>query len=150
MVRAAALFLLLAPMTLMAQTSPEVLDRALLLRQTICGPIAIRAQMVDTSDLSVQPSQRVKITLNNLTSTPIVLERLTIHFSNETPTSHDGFGIETRLEVGARQEAVFAESTTVPDTVNYVELNSVRYADGSSWQPTNGEVCRIVPERLRN
>jgi hypothetical protein len=106
--------------------------------------------MVDTSDLGVQPSQRVKITLNNRTSKPIVLERLTIHFSNETSTSHDGFGMETRLEVGARQEAVFAESTTVPDTVSYVELNSVRYADGSNWQPNNGEVCKIVPERLRN
>jgi hypothetical protein len=150
MVRAAAFLLLFAPMTLMAQTSTEVVDRALLLRQTICGPIGIRAQMVDTSDLGVQPSQRVKIALNNLTSTPIVLERLTIHFSHETPTSPGGFGIETRLEVGATQEAVFAESTTVPDTVSYVELNSVRYADGSNWQPINGEVCKIVPERLRN
>ena len=147
MVRAAAFLVLFGPLTSMAQTSTG-LDRSLLIRQTICGPIGVRAQMADTSDLGI-PSQRVRITLNNLTSKPIVLERLTIHFSNETATAGAAFGMETRLEVGARQEAVFAESTSIPNPVSSVQFNSVRYADGSSWQPSDGEVCNIAPEPLK-
>jgi hypothetical protein len=134
-------------LTLVAQRT--VLDRALLLQQPTCGPIGLRAQMVDASDLGI-PSQRVKITLNNLTSQPIVRESFTIHFSNETLASGAPVELETRVGVGAKQEAVFAESTSVPNPVSYVEFNSVRYADGSSWQTDNGAVCTIVPEGLRN
>jgi hypothetical protein len=147
MVRAAAFLVLFSSLTLMAQRTD--LDRSLLSQPTICDSIGIRAQMVDASDLGI-PSQRVKITLNNLTSKAIVLERFTIHFSNETPTLGAPFEAETRLEVGARQEAVFAEATSVPNPVSYVQFNSVRYADGSSWQPSDGEVCKTVPEPLRN
>jgi hypothetical protein len=143
MVRTVAFLVLFSSLTLMAQKS------SLLLQPTICGPIGLRAQMVDTSDLGI-PSQRVKITLSNLTSKPIILERLTIHFSDQTPTSGAAFGMETRLEVGAKKEAVFAEATSVPNPVSYVEFNSVKYADGSSWHPNDGAVCKIVPEPLRN
>jgi hypothetical protein len=133
----------------MAQTT-AVMDRALL-RQTICGPVGIQAQMLDTSlDGLVELHQKVGFTLNNLKTIPIVLERVTLHFGGETPTSGAPFEWETRVPVGARQEAVFAELTTVPNPVSYVELNSVRYADGSSWHPDGGKVCKIVPDPLRN
>jgi hypothetical protein len=58
--------------------------------------------------------------------------------------------LETRVEVGAKQEASFVELFSGSDPVSYIELNSVRYADGSGWQPENGAVCKIVPEGLRN
>jgi hypothetical protein len=150
LVRTASLVLLFGSLNLLAQTSTEILDRALL-RQTICGPIGVQARMLDTSlDRPVEPHQRVGIILNNLKSTPIVLERITVHFGGETPTSGAPFEIETKVKVGARQEAFFAEASSVLNPVSYVELNSVRYADGSSWQPSNGAACKIVPERLRN
>jgi hypothetical protein len=53
------------------------------------------------------------------------------------------------VPVNAGQEVVFAEMTTTPNPVSYVELNLVKYADGSSWQPSGGEVCKIVPDPLR-
>jgi hypothetical protein len=88
--------------------------------------------------------------MNNLKSTPIVLERITAHFGSETPSSGAPFEMELRVEVGATQEAFFAESFSGSNPVSYIELNSVRYADGSSWQPNNGEVCKVVPEGLRD
>jgi hypothetical protein len=41
------LVLLFGSLTLMAQTSTGILDRALLLHQSVCGPFGIRAQMVE-------------------------------------------------------------------------------------------------------
>jgi hypothetical protein len=29
--------------------------------------------------------------------------------------------------------------------VKHIELNSVTYADGTSWQPINGETCIVTP-----
>ena len=148
MVRAAAFLLLLSSLTLMAQKIG--LDRALL-QQTICGPIGVQARMLDTSlDRPLEPHQKVGITVNNLKSAPISLERITVHFAGETSTSGAPYELETRVEVGAKQEASFVELFSGSNRVSYIELNSVRYADGASWQPDNGAVCKIVPEGLRN
>jgi len=149
MVRTASLLLLFGSLTLMAQRT-EVFDRVLS-RQTICGPIGVQARMLDTSlDRAALPHQAVGITLNNLKTTPIVLEHITLYFRNETPTSGAPFEWETRVQVGARQEAVFAEQTTVTNPVSHIELNSVRYADGSIWRPADGQVCRVVPDPSKN
>jgi hypothetical protein len=150
MARTASLVLLFGSLNLMAQTSTEILDRALM-RQTICGPIGVEARMLDTShDGLAQLHQGVGFTLHNLKSTPIVLERYTLNFHGETATSGAPFEAEIRVPVNAGQEAPFASLTTVPNPVSYVEINLVRYADGSSWQPKEGEVCKIVPNPLIN
>jgi hypothetical protein len=149
--RSAAFLLLCVPLTLLAQTT-ETLDRSLLLHpQAICGPIRMQARMLDTSlDRPLGPHQKVGITVNNLKSAPITLERITVHFAVETSTSGAPYELETRVEVGAKQEASFAELFSGSNPVSYIELNSVRYADGSSWQPDNGAVCKITPEPLKN
>jgi len=147
MTRASTFLLFLVPLAAMAQTST---DRMLSDRAAICGPIRMMARMDDTSkDLSALHTQRVRVTLSNRNSIPIVLERVTTHYGGETPTSGAPFESEFRVPVGAGREAVFAESTTVPNPVSYVELNLVKYADGSSWQPSSGDVCKIVPDPLK-
>ena len=149
MARTAAFLLLLSSVTLLAQKT-VILDRALL-QQTICGPIGVQARMLDTSlDRPLEPHQKVGITLNNLGSVPIVLERITVHFSVETSTSGAPYELETKVDVGAKQEASFAELFSVSSPVNHIELNSVTYADGSSWHPAGGAVCKITPEPLKN
>jgi hypothetical protein len=106
--------------------------------------------MDDTSkDLSALHTQRVLVTLSNGNSVPIVLQRVTLHYGGETPTSGAPSESESRVRVNAGQEVVFTEMTTTPNPVSYVELNLVKYADGSSWQPSGGEVCKIVPDPLR-
>jgi hypothetical protein len=150
MVRTASLILCFASLNLMAQTSTVVLDRALM-RQTICGPIGVEARMLDTAQVGqVLPHQTVGITLNNLKTTPIVLERYTLHFGGETPTSGAPFEAEIKVAVNGGQEAFFAGLTTVPNPISYVEFNFIRYADGSSWRPNESEACKIVPEPLKN
>jgi hypothetical protein len=144
MARSAAFLLLFVPLTLMAQRT-IILDRDLL-QQTICGPIGVQARMLDTSlDRPFEPHQKVGITVNNLKSVPITLERITVHFAAETSTSGAPHELETRVEVGAKQEASFVELFSGSNPVSYIELNSIRYADGSSWQPDNGAVCTVVP-----
>src|ERR1700733_4935454 len=151
MIRIASFVLLLGSVNLMAQTT-EVFDGGLLLHpQAICGPIRMQARMLDTSqDRAVVPHQMIGITLNNLKSTPIVVERITLHFGGETPTSGAPIETQSKVEVGPRQEGFFATASSVVNPVSYVELNSVGYSDGSSWQPRDGEVCKITPEPLRN
>jgi hypothetical protein len=149
MVRTWSFLILFGSLNLIAQKI-EVLYRTYLLHpHAICGPIRMQARMLDTSlDRPVVPHQTVGITLNNLKSTPIVIERITLHFGGETPTSGASFEAETRVPVGASQEAIFAQSTTVQNPISYVELNSVKYADGSSWSPSDGAACKIAPEPL--
>jgi hypothetical protein len=106
--------------------------------------------MLDAAlDGLAEPHQKVSFTLNNLKSLPIVLERVTLHYGGETPTSGAPFESESTVLVGAGQEVVFAKYTKVPNPVSYVELNFVKYADGSSWQPSAGEVCKIIPDPLK-
>jgi hypothetical protein len=93
MVRSAAFLLLCAPLTLLAQTT-EIWTGGLLLHpQAICGPIRMQARMLDTSlDRPFEPHQKVGITMNNLKSAPITLERITFHFAVETSTSGNQSG----------------------------------------------------------
>jgi hypothetical protein len=89
------------------------------------------------------------VTLSNGSSIPIVLERVTLHYGGETPTSGAPSESESRVPVNAGQEAVFAEMTTTPNPVSYIELNLVKYADGSNRHPSGDEVCKIVPDPLK-
>ena len=89
--------------------------------------------------------------MNNLKSAPISLERITVHFAGETSTSGAPYELETKCRrLAQKQEASFVELFSGSNPVSYIELNSVRYADGSSWQPDNGAVCKITPEPLKN
>jgi hypothetical protein len=143
MVRITTFLLFLVSVASMGQTI-EVIDRALM-TETICGPIAVKAKMLDTSsDGLVIPHQRVGFTLRNLKPVPIVLERMTLHFERESPTSGAPFEWVARVPVGSKQEAALVELTTVPNPVGYVVVNSVSYADGSNWLPNGGAVCKAV------
>lgn len=146
MVRFAALCLLFGSATLMAQNI-QIFDRTLT-PQTICGPIGLQARMLETPPDSPVVRQRVGIVLTNLNSAPIVLERITFHFANETPTSGAPFQLENKGELGGRQRASFAQLFSVPNPVSYVELNSVQYADGKDWSPSDNTACRVVPDPL--
>ena len=138
-----SLFLLSSSLTSLAQTPGELPTRSV---RTNCDSIAIKARLVDSSDIRVQPTQRVKVTLNNQKSVEIVSEQITIHGipGGLSPASEQ---TEFRPEekVGPSQESSFAISLSGLSSVRYVELNSATYADGSIWRPKHGEACMIVP-----
>jgi hypothetical protein len=147
MTRASTFVLFLVPLAALGQT-PKVW--MLSGRAATCGPIRMMARMDDTSkDLSALHTQRVIVTLSNGGSIPIVLERVTLHYGGETPTSGAPSESEFRVPVNAGQEVVFAKMTTTSNPVSYVELNLVKYADGSSWQPSGGDACKTVPDPLK-
>jgi hypothetical protein len=88
--------------------------------------------------------KRVVVNLSNTKSDAIVSERLTVH---GTPTSSDPspyFGTSSKVEIGARQTGILALSLSHFSDFKSVELNSVTYADGSSWQPATGEFCIVT------
>ena len=147
MVRYAALCLLLGSFTLTAQTN-ELSDRAVA-EPTVCGPVSLQARMMDTSHDSPVVSQRVGIVLHNLRAAPMVLERIKFHFAHETPTSGAPLELETRVEVGGREQTAMAEQFTVHNPVSYVELTSVRYADGKIWSTDSGTNCKVVPRPFK-
>jgi hypothetical protein len=118
-------------------------------QESACGPIILRAQMIDAADMGM-PAQRVRIQIKNLASKPIVSERFTIHFRQNSPDSQESFGTETRLEIGAQQETAFAETSTDTEPISYVTFDTVTYADGSVWHPAADATCKVVPGTLRN
>lgn len=148
----AAFAVFFCSLTLMAQTPGHdigsIYDHSH--KEAVCGPIVMQARMVDASDLPVKPSQRVWISLRNEKSVSVVLERITFRYSVETPTSGAPFEIETRAKIAPEQQTILNEVLSDPVAVGSVELNYVKYADGSSWQPTGGDTCTIVPDPLRN
>jgi hypothetical protein len=149
MLRTVSFFLLFGPLTTLSQTSVAESHRSQD-GQITCGPIAFSSQMLDTSkDHPRLAHQSVGIVLHNLDSKSAVLERMTLYFDNETATSGAPFTIETRQKINGKQEAHLVEQTTAPNPVSYVELNSVRFEDGTSWRPNEGTVCEVIPFFLK-
>jgi hypothetical protein len=105
------------------------------------------------------PSRIVQLALKNTNSVAIISERITFH------------GIATREESSPALQQVYArrayartleielnvtvdaglelpvDSTGFSD-VKHIEMNSVTYADGTSWQPIDGTSCIVTPRSL--
>ena len=56
--------------------------------------------------------------------------------------------LELDLKVGAGQDAFLDVSVPGFTAVSYIELDSAGYADGSSWHPSDGKTCTILPHSL--
>jgi hypothetical protein len=115
-----------------------------------CGPIGIGARTV--GQLDSLPSQIVQLTLKNTNSVAIISERITVHGmatrGGSSPALQQAYErnleIEGSLTVNPGQEASVYSLLTGFSDAKHLELNSVTYADGSSWQPANGEACIVA------
>ncbi len=56
--------------------------------------------------------------------------------------------IERSVTVDAGTEVAVDSLLTGFSGVKHIELNSVTYADGTSWQPIDGETCIVTPRSL--
>jgi hypothetical protein len=70
------LALFLSSLTVGAQTSGDE-PTGVMAKQATCGPVVIQVRMVDPSLDRLRIAQKVHITLNNLTSSSIILGRIT-------------------------------------------------------------------------
>jgi hypothetical protein len=157
-----SLLLLFGSQTLMAQTSGNQPTGSVVVRlarfQTNCGPIGIQARMDNSlnvlTEANDRPTQRVRITLNNANSVEIVASQITVHgvtTMSETPPAVPqkvAKTLELELKVGAGQDAFLDVSVQGFTAVSYIELDSAGYADGSSWHPSDGKTCTILPHSL--
>lgn len=115
-----------------------------------CGPVGIGARAV--GQLDSLPSRIVELTLKNTSSVAIISERITVHGmatrGGSSPVLQQAYErnleIEGNLTVEPGQQASAYSLLTGFSDAKHIELNSVTYADGSSWQPVNGEACIVA------
>jgi hypothetical protein len=125
-----------------------------LLAEPHCGPIGVRARMV--GQLDSLPSRIVQLNLKNTNSVAIISERFTFHGiatrDESWPARQQAYAktleIERNVTVDAGQEVPVDSLLTGFSDVRHIELNSVTYADGTSWQPIDGETCVVTPRSL--
>jgi hypothetical protein len=99
------------------------------------------------------PSRIVQINLKNTNSVAIIAERFTFHGiamgDKSWPTLEQAYPMTLEIERNVTVDA--GRGVPVDSLVNgfsdimHIELNSVTYADGTSWQPINGEICIVTP-----
>jgi hypothetical protein len=115
-----------------------------------CGPIGIGARTV--GQLDSLPSRIIQLTLTNTNSEAIISERITVRGmatrGSSSPALQETYvrnlEIEGNLAVNPGQQASGYSLLTGFSDAKHIELNSVTYADGSSWQPVNGEACIVA------
>jgi hypothetical protein len=126
----------------------------LLLSGSNCGPIGVTARML--GQLDSLPSRIVQLNLKNTNSVAIISERFTFHGIATTDESWRALQqayaktleIERNVTVDAGREVPVDSLLTGFSDVKHIELNSVTYADGTSWQPIDGETCIVTPRSL--
>jgi hypothetical protein len=131
----------------------------LFLSEPNCGPIGLRARML--GQLDSLPSRVVQLNLKNTNSVAIISERITFHGiavrGESSPTLQQAFAsqvyartleIERDVTVDAGHEVPLNALLTGFSDVKHIELNSVTYADGTSWQPVDGKACIVTPRSL--
>jgi hypothetical protein len=126
----------------------------LLLSGPNCGPIGVTARML--GQLDSLPSRIVQLNLKNTNSVAIISERFTFHGIATTDESWRALQqayaktleIERNVTVDAGREVPVDSLLTGFSDVKHIELNSVTYADGTSWQPIDGETCIVTPRSL--
>jgi len=119
-----------------------------------CGPIGVRARTV--GQLDSLPSTIVQLTLKNTNSVAMISERFTFHgvaTRDEywpVPQQAHAKTVENvrSVMVDAGQQVTVDALVTGFSDIKHIELNSVTYADGTSWQPIDGNTCIVTPGSL--
>jgi hypothetical protein len=129
-------------------------DGVFLLSEPNCGPIGVTARML--GQLDSLPSRIIQLNLKNTNSVAIISERFTFHGiatrDESWPALQQAYAktleIERNVTVDGGREVPVDSLLTGFSDVKHIELNSVTYADGTSWQPIDGETCIVTPRSL--
>ena len=160
--------LLLGSMTSLAQASGHKISQpavaAVIPGSTSC-PVDIRAQkdagqlqqVPVTGQQTPGPSQNLHLTLTNPTYAEIVGVRLTAYGLNAkgqlTPAktaSNASSAMQKTFDLKLKVDPKSVGSVDLVLTgftaVTYLNVDSIRYAGGSKWQPTAQRTCHVVPD----
>ncbi len=162
--------LLLASATLLAQSSAASGTQSTVLRlppaSTAC-PVGMRAQHVTGLGAAIAvegkkrvgPVQEIHLTLSNSKPKDIVGAEITVHGFNgkahmtpartaQAEPSEITKTIRLKLTVGGKEDASTDLSLNAFSAVSLVDLDSVNYADGSTWRSSDLQTCHVVPDGM--
>jgi hypothetical protein len=137
------------------------------LSQLVGCPINLQAQsmgevkivIVDGTQRYAVPSPRIHLMFTNRQAQGIVAMSVTIHGYDATPRMMPaGFGstdspaikkiVDLTLDVASGKNAETDVLLRSFASISRVDLESVEYADGTSWKASELQSCKIVPNRL--
>lgn len=110
----------------------------------------------DKAQADQDPSQPIQLTLNNSTYSKIVGVRVTAYGLNAkgqiTPADAEANTSSAMQKSFDLKLSVDPKSTGSVDlvlsgftAVSYLNVDSIRYAGGSTWQPSAQQICHVVP-----
>jgi hypothetical protein len=162
--------LVLGSMTLLAQSSgrdskqPAV---ARVVQGSVNCPVEMQAQwqfgrkwlqkLPANNNQPAGPGRGIKLTLTNSTFREIVGVRITAYGLNSKPqlsparaTAEDSSAIDKsfdlKIKVDPKSEASTDLSLPGFTSVTLINVDSIRYAGGSTWRPSTLHTCHVVPD----
>lgn len=160
----------LSSMTCLAQTSGRKVSKpavTVVIPGSVNCPVDISAKRglgpgqmqrsLDNGQQDPGPSQALQLTLNNTSYSEIVGVRVTAYGLNAkgqlTPAnaeSNDSSAIEKTVDLKLKVNPKSTRSVELAlngfTAVTYLNVDSIRYAGGSTWQPSALHACHIVPD----
>jgi hypothetical protein len=103
--------------------------------------------------------QKIELTLSNSKPKDIVGAEITVHGFNgkghmtparsgQAEPSEITKTIKLKLTVGGKEDASADLSLDAFSAVNLVDLDSISYADGSTWRSSDLQTCHVVPDGM--
>jgi hypothetical protein len=99
--------------------------------------------------------QRIQLTMTNLSLQEIVKAQITVHGLSdkwryvplpEAPAPDLTKRVEVALDVRGNSHASSDLSLSRFASVSSVDLNSLTYANGATWEASSSTACRVVPD----
>jgi hypothetical protein len=114
---------------------------------------------LDNGQQDPGPSQNLHLTLTNSSYSEIVGVHVTAYGLNakgqltpaETTSNHSAAmqkSFDLKFKVDAKSTASMELALTGFTAVAFLNVDSIRYAGGSTWQPTAQATCHVVPDGM--
>jgi hypothetical protein len=114
---------------------------------------------LDNGQQDPGPSQNLHLTLTNSTYSEILGVRVTAYGLNSkgqfTPAnleSNDSSSIQTTIELKLKVDPKAVASADIAlagfTSVTQLQIDSIRYSGGATWQPSARQTCHVVPDGL--
>jgi hypothetical protein len=103
-------------------------------------------------------AQKIHLTLTNLLSREIVSAQFVVHgysnkgramnLANLSPEPDLAKTVDVVLDVKGKSEASSDLSLSRFTAVTSIDLSSITYADGNTWQTPSAEACSVTPDLI--
>jgi hypothetical protein len=128
-------------------------------RQVTPGTVIVKNGREDQRARENKFTQRLRMTLTNPNWREVVGIQITAHgfsakarvvptVSAQSDASELKKTIDLKLNVGYNQHAITDLMLDAFTSVSRIDLDSVDYADGSSWHSSAGQTCHIAPDGI--